>query len=140
MRSISQRHQRVQWLVRASLLMLILLGHAQWPATTAAEAQLKVKVYPRFLNAGGDARVLVRVEPDDNNRILHVVLDGSYYYASTDVQLDGATAARTHELWWRTLPAGEYMVWVTVERASGHELMDHMSMTVVGDAGEAHDE
>ncbi len=84
------------------------------------------------MNVFGELHATVRVDPRDENRLLRITLDGPLYYASTDVQLDGAEAARVHDMWWRFLPPGEYAVTATVECATGRKFADSKNLRVIG--------
>jgi len=119
------------WRSRIILGLAFALVSTRAP-TTAAGADLRVTISPRVLFAGQDTHVIVRIEPKDENRLLRVILDGPSYYASTDMQLDGIEAARTHDIWWRTLPAGSYTMRISLERASAGPILLQFSLTVAG--------
>jgi hypothetical protein len=104
------------------------------PRATDATDRVAFRLSSTVMNIFGELHATVRVDPKDENRILRVSLDGPLYYASTDVQLDGASAARVHDLWWRFLPAGEYAVTATVECASGRTYVERKSLRVIGGA------
>jgi hypothetical protein len=119
---------------RSRLVLGVALALAgSWTPVIATDSDVRVTIMPRVLFAGQDTHVTIRVTPNEDNRLLQIVLDGPAYYASTDVQLDGANAARTHDLWWHTLPAGHYVVSVNLERASARAVMQQFSLTVSGD-------
>jgi hypothetical protein len=130
-RSWDSRSHHPAWRLRIALGVALVLVGARAP-TIAADADVRVSIRPRVLFAGQDTHVIVRVTPDDENRLLRVELDGPAYYASTEMQLDGAEAARTHDVWWRTLPAGSYVMWVRLERAGARPVVQQFSLTVAG--------
>ncbi len=86
-----------------------------------------------MLLRGQDIRAIVRVRPDVGNRLLTVALDAAEFYSSTERRLDGAEAARTFEFFFRTLPAGEYLLHVKVADASGRLRTAERHLTVLGE-------
>lgn len=105
-------------------------------AKTAAKEKsgepLSVKVTPRVTLVGGGVLTTVRVVRAPENRLLSIAVDGPAYYSSTDVQLDGDQAAQTHTFRWLSLPAGQYVVQVLVERSDRRVLEVSGSFEVVG--------
>jgi hypothetical protein len=85
----------------------------------AADAPVTVAVRPSIVFVGGDVRTTVRAPRDPRNRELRVVVEAPEYYASSDVQLDGADAAATHQFTWKALPGGAYRVEAIVTRDGG---------------------
>jgi hypothetical protein len=85
----------------------------------SAGAPLTLSVTPRLAWIGSAVKALVRVSPDDRNRLLRITVDSSDYYRSSDVTLDGAEARRTHLVLLTSLPAGSYAVQAIVYGASG---------------------
>lgn len=110
------------------------------PRATNATDRVAFRLSSTVMNIFGELHATVRVDPKEENRVLRVSLDGPLYYASTDVQLDGAAAARVHDMWWRFLPPGEYQVTATVECASGHTYFERKTLRVIGgpDATDMH--
>jgi hypothetical protein len=102
------------------------------PRTTNATDRVGFTLSSTIMNIFGELHATVRVDPKDENRLLRVSLDGPLYYASTEVQLDGASSARVHDLWWRFLPPGEYAVTATVECASGRTYVERKTLRVIG--------
>ena len=86
-----------------------------------------------MLLRGQDIRAIVRVRPDVGNRLLTVALDAADFYSSTERSLDGAEAARTVEFFFRTLPAGEYVLHVQVADASGKLRTAERHLSVMGE-------
>lgn len=80
---------------------------------------LTLRVTPRLAWIGSAVQALVRISPDDRNRLLRITVDSSDYYRSTDVTLDGAEARRSHLLLLPSLPAGSYAIHAVVYGASG---------------------
>jgi hypothetical protein len=81
--------------------------------------KVSVKIRPVVLFAGRDVRATVRTPRDARNRELRIVVEGADFFASSDVQLDGADAATTHLFTWRELPGGAYRVDAILLRADG---------------------
>lgn len=102
------------------------------PRATDATDRVAFTLSSTIMNIFGELHMTVRVDPQDENRLLRMSLDGPLYYASTDVQLDGASSARIHDMWWRFLPPGTYTVTATVECASGKTYVERKSLRVIG--------
>ncbi len=77
------------------------------------------RVSPRVAFGPVDVTTLVQVEPHAENRRLRVVLDSGEYYFSTDIQLDGAEAPKSHFVSWRAVRPGRYVLTAAVYHASG---------------------
>jgi hypothetical protein len=76
--------------------------------------ELTLRLTPRFVSAPGYLRSLIRVAPNDKNRVLRVEIDSAGYYRSSDIQLEGASAPMSHFVDWKEVPAGKYDLRVTV--------------------------
>lgn len=83
--------------------------------------KVSVKIRPTVLWAGGEVRTTVRTPRDARNRELRVIVEGSDYYASSDVQLDGVDSATTHQFTWKDLPSGPYRVDAILLREDGEK-------------------
>jgi hypothetical protein len=81
--------------------------------------KVTIKIRPVVLFAGGEVRTTVRTPRDARNRSLRIVVEGTDYYASSDVQLDGVDAATTHQFTWKDLPGGPYRVDAILLREDG---------------------
>lgn len=102
------------------------------PRVTSSADRVGFTLSSTVMNVFGELHATVRVDPHEENRLLRVSLDGPLYYASTDVQLDGASSARVHDMWWRALPPGEYSITAMVECASGRIYTERKIMRVIG--------
>ena len=88
--------------------------------THYARPAVSVDLHPKIGLAGGDLRVRYRVEPDEANRLLRMILDnGGSFYRASDETLDGADAPITRTVWYGALPAGRYQVAAIVARENG---------------------
>jgi hypothetical protein len=72
--------------------------------------RIAIKVSPAQALAPSMLRVLVRIEPDVENRSLTVSVDSGDFYRSSEIQLDGDRAPKSFELQFPSLPEGEYDV------------------------------
>ena len=61
--------------------------------------------------------------------------DSDVYYRSSQVQLEGKNAARTHQLLFRGLPPGEHRVHASVHGTNGIHTVVSTIVTVVGSPG-----
>jgi hypothetical protein len=73
---------------------------------------LTLAVAPTVSMAPAYMRIRVRIEPSAGNRLLTIVADGSEFYRSSDVQLEGDQAPKTVERSFSNLPSGEYDIYV----------------------------
>ena len=76
--------------------------------------ELTLRLTPRFVSAPGYLRSLIRVSPNEKNRVLRVEIDSAGYYRSSDIQLEGASAPMSHFVDWKEVPAGKYDLRVSV--------------------------
>ena len=99
-----------------------------------------VNVRPRVSFPGGVVRTLVRTPRDTENRGLRIAIEAGSYFASSDVQLDGADAPEIHDFEWTSLPDGDYRVEATLMRAGAREVHAVECFVVVKLDGAARDE
>lgn len=102
------------------------------PGATIAKDRVTVTLSAAVMNTDGELHATIRVDPQDDNRVLSVSLDGPRFYASTDKQLDGSSAARIHDLYWRHIPPGDYAITAIVEVQTGKKFIDSRHMKVIG--------
>jgi hypothetical protein len=128
---MTARHAQVvvfRLLVSASALACLVAA----TATLGAEPALSLRVTPRVAAAPATVSITVTVEPDEKNRMLVLEDDSDVYYRSSQVQLDGRNAARTHQLLFRGLPPGEHRVRASVHGTNGFHTVVSTTVTVVG--------
>jgi hypothetical protein len=116
------------------------LARALMVATTAAlvastapldaRSRLQLRISSYFLPAGSDLSVVVRVEPDEENRELTVFVDSADYFRSSMEPLDGADAARAHQFRFKSLPAGQYALVARLEGTKGVREVTSSEFTV----------
>lgn len=87
-----------------------LTGRVSAAARVSGVSTLQIWSPVSVARAGGDVRVLVRVPPEASGRVLEVSIDSDNFYRSSRIPLDGAGAATSHVLTWRSLPRGDYTV------------------------------
>jgi hypothetical protein len=88
----------------------------------ASQNRIDVRVSPTVAMAPAYVRALVTIPRDASNRLLRVSLDSGDFYRSSDLPLEGARAAFSHQLSWRSVPSGLYLV--TVELYGTGELKE----------------
>jgi hypothetical protein len=102
------------------------------PADKPAD-ELTLRMTPRFVSAPGFLRSLIRVAPNDANRVLRVEIDSDNYYRSSDIALEGASAPTSHFVDWKDVPAGKYDLIVSVLGTSGNaRTVRRLNFQVVG--------
>ena len=88
--------------------------------TAASSKQpVDVSVGPTVCFEPGNIRSTSRVEPAAANRLLVIVVESDAHYTSSEVQLDGDHGPRSHFMYLKNLPAGEYRVVTTLLTATG---------------------
>jgi hypothetical protein len=117
--------------LRSAVLGVVTVALLGVGVQLTAEDRLRIEVSPRFSAAPGAVKVRATVARDDDNRALLVVADGSNYYRSSSVHLDGAKAAAITELTLKNLPAGRYEVRVVLTDAAGRETVERTAEVVV---------
>jgi hypothetical protein len=106
------------WVSLVGLCLFVPIGLS---ADDTEHHKVSVKIRPTVLWAGGEVRTTVRTPRDARNRELRVIVEGSDYYASSDVQLDGVDAATSHPFTWKDLPSGPYRVDAILLREDGEK-------------------
>lgn len=103
-------------------------------ATTqpVADAPLRLRLRAHVVSAPSDFSGLVRLTPNADYRLLRVVLDSENFYRSSDIQLEGDHSPQNHFLAWRSLPAGNYRVVVTVFDTRGPRTQVSQEFLVIG--------
>jgi hypothetical protein len=101
-------------------------------AARTAEPELEIQLRPRGASTQGFVRSLVRVLPHPENRLLRLEIDSEDYYRSSDIQLEGANAARNHSMDWSGLPAGTYKIVATVFGPDGERNREAVPFQVLG--------
>lgn len=80
-------------------------------------------VTPRICFAPCEVRVRLTIEPNENNRSFCIGIEsdtpGAVNYPNSCLSLDGAKAAKTREIWYHSLPGGEYDIAAQVGRNDG---------------------
>jgi hypothetical protein len=80
---------------------------------------MSLEVSPRIAHVPGRVLAQVRVDRHADNRLLQIEVDSAGYYRSSDVELEGMAAPRTHFIWLKALPSGAYTVTVRVQGTTG---------------------
>jgi hypothetical protein len=107
-----------RWMTLAAVCLFVPLGVS---AEDPEPPKVSVKIRPLVLFAGGEVKTTVRTPRDPRNRELRVIVEGSDYFASSDVQLDGVDAATSHQFTWKDLPGGPYRVDAILLRENGEK-------------------
>lgn len=89
-------------------------------------AKLAISAYPRVLFAGQDVQLTWRIEPDDANRAFCVEVVGWRTFCQTSFD------HRIYQQFLTGVPAGSYVVRVTVTKADGRTESAETDLCVVG--------
>ena len=101
-----------------------------------AKQGVEVQLSARFALEQEIVRSLIRVAPHRDNRLLRVEIESPDFFRSSDVQLEGELAARSHFFSWTSLPPGSYYLIVSVLGSQGPRIRRHVTFDVVGTGGE----
>ncbi|MFN7916097.1 MAG: hypothetical protein U0Q55_12230 [Vicinamibacterales bacterium] len=94
--------------------------------------KLAIRVFPSVAMAPGHFIVRATVEADDENRALEVTAESMEVYTSSELPLQGAASARTHQVKLPALPAGEYDITVALVGPTGRRAMATSTVRVIG--------
>lgn len=111
---------------------LVLLAWLALAGPAFGTDALSLRVTPHVVHAPATVSITITVERDEDNRVLVVEDNSKDYYRSSEVQLDGEKAARTHRLVFRGLPSGQHRIRAAVHGTSGFRAAVSTSVTVVG--------
>jgi hypothetical protein len=100
--------------------------------TTRKPAEPGLRLSRTYAIAPADLRVIVKVAPHAENRLLVVTLDSGDYFRSSSITLDGDHAAVHHPFSWKALPAGDYELRAEVIDARGLRHVATRGIRVVG--------
>jgi hypothetical protein len=74
----------------------------------AAREQVEIRLLGRYFTQPATVQVIVAIEPDQRNRMLHIEADGERMFRSSDVELVGDGEKRLHSIQFKNLAAGTY--------------------------------
>jgi hypothetical protein len=96
-----------------------------------------MQVSPIVAFAPAALTVTVTVLADDENRSLQVVAESLDYYRSSQISLDGKTAARLNVFKFRDLPTGLYQITSVLIGTNGHRAIAQRLAKVEPSVGSA---
>src|SRR5262245_44337263 len=99
----------------ATLFCVCLLG----VTTARSDQRLTLRLTPPIDVAPAVLNIQATVEKDASNRMLEVVVESEDYLRSSQFNLDGDKAARTHQIVFRGLPVGRYAITATLSGDRG---------------------
>ena len=117
------------------MLMATALAAAAVSRDAAADV-VELRVRGRYLYAPATVRIIVVVEPDTANRSLRVELDGDRMFRGSTLTLEGAAEKRLHEIQFKEVPPGRYIVLAAVHSAHDVRGTATQNVDVLGRAGE----
>lgn len=125
--------------LRTVAALAIVCLTVSYPGGGAAEADpsgdLTVRIVPRTVFAGRAVRLTVNVPPEPKNRMLIIAIDSEAFSASSSRELDGDHARRVFDFSWPSLPAGEYIVQVSVVARDGSDRTVARTLSVLNREG-----
>jgi hypothetical protein len=106
------------------------LGLLSITSSADGDVSLDVRLNRRLMNVPGFLTVTIVVERHEDNRLLTIATDSAAFYRSSQIPLDGAKAARRYSFTYSDLPAGQYVVEVTVHDRRGTVALNRQSFEV----------
>jgi hypothetical protein len=102
-----------------TIACLCLTGLLAVAGTTQGDARdvVEIRLYGRYFVAPATVRILLAVEPNEENRALVIEADGDQMFRSSELTLAGASEKRLHSIEFRNLPAGYYTLRAEVRSA-----------------------
>jgi hypothetical protein len=98
-------------------LCALLVAIGGWP--TSGSACLTVRVSPVSAHGPCDVTIEARIEPHPLNRSISFVVESGEFLTSSTTDLEGERAPRTAAVRFRSVPAGNYEIRVTLTGADG---------------------
>jgi hypothetical protein len=96
---------------------------------------LNLRISPRVAHAPATIRITVEIEPESSNRYAVVEADGERFSRSSMIPLEGSDSPRTHDVHYRGLPAGQYVIGVTLFSPTGVRAVERRDLLVVHEEG-----
>ena len=102
------------------------------PQSAATADLLSVEVHPNYCRDPCRIQVTVRLHPHETNRSLLVEADSATFYRSSTIQLDGNAEPAVHRVVFNSVPAGTYLVRVSLGRVEGVAARSDEDVLVIG--------
>jgi hypothetical protein len=96
---------------------------------------LEIRLRGHYYAEPATVRITVAVEPGAENRSLLVEADGSHYFRSSAVTLDGEKEKRLHTVEFKNLPAGSYILRAQVRSTEDVLATATQDLVVTGTGG-----
>jgi hypothetical protein len=116
-----------------TIAALVVLGVVALKEAPRAADPLDVRVSPRVAHAPATLRITVQVEPESLNRSVVVAAEGEQFSRSSLIQLEGAESPRIHDVQYRGLPAGRYVIGVTLFSSTDVRAVEWRDVIVRGE-------
>lgn len=111
------------------LLSVLALG-ATMPGSAAGVVDITLG--GGYFSEPATVRLTVAVEQNAANRTLWIEADGEGMYAASEIQLNGASEKRLHQVRFKSLVAGQYTLRAQVRSSSGVRGMASREIVVIG--------
>ena len=111
---------------------LLLVG-AYGVAKAGVAGVVDIQVRGAYFAEPATVRFVVAVEPHDANRTLWIEADGESMYAASEIPLQGAAEKRLHQIMFKSLIAGRYLVRAQVRSSTGVRGVATREIVVIGD-------
>ena len=106
-------------MVRMTFVALLLIGSVSPMARVTGAGVVDMRLRGAYFSAPATVQLTVAVEPDDANRTLWIEADGEGMYAASEIPLNGANEKRLHQVMFKSLIAGHYLLRAQVRSSTG---------------------
>jgi hypothetical protein len=96
-----------------------------------ANEAVRMRVSPKMTVEPAWLTVQMSVEPNADNRRLHLEIDSETFFRSSEVALEGDKAPRTNVFQYRGLPAGDYELRVALIGRDGRARANERQSVIV---------
>ena len=111
----------------------VLLACTLWMSmAAAAEPVVDLKIRGHVLTAPATLMVTVRISPDSRNRSLAITADSADFVRRSTIELDGAEEPPVHQMSFKDLPEGDYVVTAEVLGTDGVRGYSNVDLRVLG--------
>jgi hypothetical protein len=122
MSTIFTAHDRNDRRRRIGIRAFVTIAMAICVAVTVplgAQKQLEMRLPAHVFGSSAEVRLILFVEPHPDNRSVVVEADGENMFTSSQISLEGGSEKRLHQVRFRSLLPGEYVVRATLRSGVG---------------------
>lgn len=120
------KRRSIAWIILAAALSI----GVQTPGTAADVVEILLN--GRYYSEPATVRIMVAVQPDEQNRMLRIEADSADLFRASEFTLNGADEKRLHTVVFKGLPAGYYTLRAQVRSSTSVRGTAMHQVTVTG--------